>query len=338
MKTIPIVLLLLAATSSRVSIAAESQATRRAISKAIKLLERGSAGTLKNRMCFTCHGQAMPAIAFAEARLRGFKINEHNFQQQVDRADEHLAKGKANYLMGKGQGGRVDTAGYALWTLEVGNRPPSETTAAVAEYVLQSFQKSGYWRHSSNRPPSEASDFTTTYLALRALGVYAIADQQDRVQEQYEGAEKWLLEKSPQDTEDRVFQLRAFHYLNADEKAQGKLADELIAQQQADGGWKQKPDMPTDAYATGSTLVGLVKTGRLSVNDDVYQRGMKFLLNTQQEDGSWLVESRSKPFQKYFETGFPHGKHQFISTSATAWATLALALSLPIEEPPEPTD
>jgi hypothetical protein len=31
----------------------------------------------------------------------------------------------------------------------------------------------------------------------------------------------------------------------------------------------------------------------------------------------------------YFETGFPHGKDQFISMSATGWAIAALALACP---------
>ena len=32
----------------------------------------------------------------------------------------------------------------------------------------------------------------------------------------------------------------------------------------------------------------------------------------------------------YFESGFPHGKDQFISIAASSWATTALALSLPV--------
>jgi uncharacterized protein (TIGR03067 family) len=55
----------------------------------------------------------------------------------------------------------------------------------------------------------------------------------------------------------------------------------------------------------------------------------KIGLKTQQEDGSWLVRSRSKPFQPYYESGFPHGKDQFISSAASAWATTALALTCP---------
>jgi len=47
-------------------------------------------------------------------------------------------------------------------------------------------------------------------------------------------------------------------------------------------------------------------------------------LKTQLEDGSWFVQSRSFPIQKYFESGFPHGRNQFISAAATSWATIAL--------------
>ena len=31
-----------------------------------------------------------------------------------------------------------------------------------------------------------------------------------------------------------------------------------------------------------------------------------------------------RPVQAYFESGFPHGKDQFISAAATNWATMAL--------------
>jgi hypothetical protein len=67
--------------------------------------------------------------------------------------------------------------------------------------------------------------------------------------------------------------------------------------------------------------------GRLSKEDSNFQRGIQFLLRTQLPDGSWHVVSRSKPFQPYFESGFPHGMDQFISMAATGWAACALILS-----------
>ncbi|HEY2933306.1 MAG TPA: hypothetical protein VGK99_16315 [Acidobacteriota bacterium] len=63
----------------------------------------------------------------------------------------------------------------------------------------------------------------------------------------------------------------------------------------------------------------------MPVTDQVYRRGIRFLLNTQLEDGSWYVRSRSMPFQPFFESGFPHGHDQWISAAASNWATMALA-------------
>jgi N-acyl-D-amino-acid deacylase len=81
--------------------------------------------------------------------------------------------------------------------------------------------------------------------------------------------------------------------------------------------------MGSDAYATGSALAVLAEVGKSE--GEVYRRGVKWLLAAQKEDGSWHVATRSKPIQKHFESGFPHGKDQFISISATCWAVAALA-------------
>jgi hypothetical protein len=67
----------------------------------------------------------------------------------------------------------------------------------------------------------------------------------------------------------------------------------------------------------------------MAPTDPVYRRGVRFLLETQLADGSWLVTTRSHATQPYFETGFPHGVNQFISAAATNWATQALIISRP---------
>ena len=142
----------------------------------------------------------------------------------------------------------------------------------------------------------------------------------------------WLRHTSPKDTEDRVFRLLALDRLEASKEATQTAAKQLVAKQRADGGWAQTADLESDAYATGSALFSLHQTGELSVDDSVYRRGLQFLLRDQQEDGSWRVKSRSKPFQKHFESGYPHGKDQFISITAASWATLAMLFALPERE------
>ena len=102
-----------------------------------------------------------------------------------------------------------------------------------------------------------------------------------------------------------------------------------MSEQRPDGGWAQLPALETDAYATGQALTALHAAGQIAVNDQIYNRGAAFLLRTQRPDGSWLVRSRSFPFQPYKESGFPHGKDQWISAAGTSWATMALTASLP---------
>jgi squalene cyclase len=106
-----------------------------------------------------------------------------------------------------------------------------------------------------------------------------------------------------------------------------EAARALLAEQRPDGGWGQTPTLETDAYATGQALVALQWSGRLAASDPALQRGIAFLLRTQLSDGSWLVRSRTFPFQPYKESGFPHGKDQWISASGSSWAAMALSLT-----------
>jgi hypothetical protein len=102
---------------------------------------------------------------------------------------------------------------------------------------------------------------------------------------------------------------------------------ELLAAQKPDGGWSDLPTMQSTAYATGKSLVALHLAG-LSASSPAYQRGVKWLLSTQQEDGSWYVQTRTLGFQPWFDAGFPHGHDQWISAAGTNWAAMALTYAL----------
>ena len=105
-------------------------------------------------------------------------------------------------------------------------------------------------------------------------------------------------------------------------------ANELIALQRADGGWAPRPYLQSDAYATSQSLWVLSDTGTLPATDPAYRRGLQFLVKTREKDGSWHVTSRAPKFQPYFESGFPYGHDQWISSAATARAVMVLAGSL----------
>jgi hypothetical protein len=113
----------------------------------------------------------------------------------------------------------------------------------------------------------------------------------------------------------------------------GQLAEKILNAQRHHGGWAQLPGLDSDAWATAQALTALRKAKAISVNDPAYRRGAAFLLRTQFADGSWFVRSRTWPFQPYFNSQFPHGKHQWISAAGTAWATLVLLESLEAAAP-----
>jgi hypothetical protein len=307
-----------------------------AVAKALPLLTKGAAGHVAQRTCFACHNQALPILATTTARQRGWTMETDDLEKQLKFIAAFLDKNRDNYRQGKGQGGQADTAGYALFTLELGGWKRDATTEAVVEYLLLREKDKDHWRNTSNRPPSEASPFTTTYLALRALTKWGADAQKERIAKRIDTARSWLLKTTPKDTEDRVFRLFGLRAAGAADDDLRQAVQELVKAQHPDGGWSQTDAMETDAYASGSALVALHQAGGLATGDPVYQRGVGFLLKTQREDGSWLVRSRSRPFQAYYESGFPHGKDQFISIAASGWATTALALTQPAVPKPAP--
>ena len=139
-------------------------------------------------------------------------------------------------------------------------------------------------------------------------------------------ATAWLHSAKPMSAEDRASRLLGLTWGGADPASRADAARDIIARQRADGGWSQRDEMASDAYATGLTLYALEESGS-APSASVVARATSYLLATQRPDGSWYVRSRSAKFQPYFDGGFPYEHDQWISSMATGWATAALAVS-----------
>ena len=309
---------------------ASAAAIRAAIAKSLPLLEGAAKGSMaKRKQCFTCHNQGLPIMALTAARERGFAIDEENYRSQIQFTFDFLAKNRTNYLAGRGQGGQALTAGYALWTLGLGGWKPDTLTDAVAEYLLKFQSDSEHWRVVSQRPPSELSHFTVSYVALRGLNQFGTGEQKDRIVRRKDQLRTWMLKTPAKDTEDRAFRIWGLRAVDAAPEELRRASRELIETQRDDGGWAQLAEMTSDAYATGTALVALHLAGGLPPSDPAYHRGLQWLLTAQLDDGSWHVRTRSEPIQTYYESGYPHGSDQFISITAAGWSTTALAFALP---------
>ena len=305
---------------------------RKAIEKSLPLLESIRVPFIEKTGCVSCHHNALPAMAAGLARERGFKSNERTSLEESEQIIGIWNLGREKLLQGDGFGGAHAAASSILVGLAANQQPPNKTTDAIVHYLIGRQTADGRWPVATNRPPSESSDIEVTSLSLRALQLYAPKGLRQEVNNRVERAREWLARAAPRNNGDQAFQLLGLAWANADKQALQKIVQGLLAHQRKDGGWGQHLTMESDAYATGQALVALHQGGGIPVTHRAYQRGVNYLLADQAADGSWAVLSRSFPFQKQFESGFPYGRNQWISAAASSWATMALILT--VKAPP----
>lgn len=311
----------------------DSAPTRAAVTRSLTLLQASGRVWIEKTGCVSCHHQALPAMTVALAERRGFTVDEEEKRERIHMTLRRFTRPREDLFQGAAGiglvGGGVLGAGYALFGLAAANVQPDATTDAIAHYIAARQLADGRFRSPNpGRMPLEGSDVAATALGARALRVYAPPGLQVETADIVRRARGWLMTVEPKGMEEKSFQLQGLTWLNADRRAITRRRAALVADQRSDGGWAQLPDLPSDAYATGQALVALHDAGGLPTTSAVYRKGVKFLLQTQLPDGSWLVVSRSRGTQPFVDSGFPHGANQFISAAGTAWATSALLLSL----------
>jgi ankyrin repeat protein len=300
---------------------------RDAIARSLPLLQQTDVSFLRKSGCVSCHHNSLTAMTVAAVRRSGLPVDEDVARRQLRTIGDYIEGWRERVLQGMGIPGDADTVSYILLGLAAESYPRDEATDALARFVKKQQAPTGQWRINSYRPPIESSDFEVTAVSMRTLQVYAPKGKTVAYDQAVSRAAAWLARAVPASTEDRTFQLLGLHWSGAKRDAIQNAARTLAREQRSDGGWAQIPSLSSDAYATGQALVALRESGAFEASDPVYTRGVRFLLNTQRADGSWLVKTRALPIQPHFESGFPHGPDQFLSAAATNWATLALALA-----------
>ena len=314
-----------AAAALRKAGASEARAMKTAVERSIALLQSSGSQFSRTSGCTSCHHQYLPQMAFGIARERGIAFDEAAARRQSDATVTLLNRVRQEAVQNRDRIPDVPVSvSYALLSLFAGHHPADETTEAMARVI-------GAWQGDDGafyplppiRPPIEAGTFTATALSLRALQLYG-SNEAERIGR----ASHWLRAATPGTTEERAMQLLGLAWAKAPADDVRRSAETLLREQQPDGGWAQLATLETDAYATGQALVALQTSGH-DVTSAAYRRGVAYLLRTQLSDGSWLVRSRTFPVQPLKDSGFPHGKNQWISAAGTSWATMAIALALP---------
>lgn len=276
--------------------------------------------------CTSCHQQYLPMAAVGAAR---------SFRATVDaQAEADLAKMVAAGELKMYEADWVPvfhpdavfTKGYALFGYANAGHAADEFTDAAVHHLATIQGKDGQWYNNLPRPPLQSDDIGATALAVHALQKYPLPGRKAEFARRVEQARRWLWKAKPDNHEGRIYQLLGLAWAGEPAAKLQSLAQALMAEQHADGGWAQLPKLNSDAYATGQAVYALRVAAGLNTAHPALDQGRRYLLNTQLADGTWHVKRRAFPFQPTMDSGFPHGRDSWISAAGSSWAVMALSL------------
>jgi ankyrin repeat protein len=282
--------------------------------------------------CASCHQQYLPMAAVGHARKRSVRFDQEAAREQIDALakltspffnHEYIAQALLHPEP-------AHTLGYHLFGFVAEGVRPSAGTDGMVHHLVTVQAADGRWFNNLPRPPIAADDVSATALAIHAIKHYGWPGRKEEFAASVERGRRWLWTVKAETNEEAVFQLLGLHWAGEPAERLADLAKSLRQQQRKDGGWAQLPTLESDAYATGEVLYALAQTGTDAVTDPAWQRGLRFLLERQEGDGTWHVVRRTFPFQPTMKSSFPHHRDSWLSAAATSWAVLALTRTLPV--------
>lgn len=282
-----------------------------AVQSGAALLQRVSTEFFKQSGCVGCHHQPIATMAVSAARSNGIHVDEAAARDHIQAIDSLWMSVQESLIERFDLGGFTDPPAYSLLALAAVRYPANALTDSLVGYVAAAQRRDGTWRiGGASRSPIQESVIGRTALAMRALQNYGPPGRKAEFDKRIARARDWLATTRPDTNDDYAMQLLSLHWMAGTGDAVEAAGRALIALQRDDGGWAQNRNLASDAYATGESLWALMESGVLKASDPVYQRGVKYLLNTQWEDGSWYVRSRAVKLQPYFQSGFPYDHDQ----------------------------
>jgi hypothetical protein len=182
-------------------------------------------------------------------------------------------------------------------------------------------------------PPVWESSETLALWALLAWEPFTLADPTEaaEVRASREKTVAWLSKAKPTNTtQSTALRLLLDVRMGRPAEQLQPRIDQLLKQQNPDGGWSQTKDLGSDAFATGQSLYALSFAGVKNDRPEI-RRAVAFLTATQRDDGSWPMISRNHPGVE--TTKDPVRWPVPITYFGSAWATLGLVRCVP--SPPD---
>ena len=301
------------------------------VSKSFLLLQKsGYTFVERNRnKCVSCHHNALTSMVAGMARQKGIP--------EVDSLTVHRITALENTLRVAVNPNFTNefiaanfSAPYILLGLYAEKYPANLYTDIGVDYLISQANPDGSFLTETFRVPLECGEIHLASMSIRAIQLYAAPAKKNRVNEMVARTKQFIENANPVEQQEFAFQLLGMQWCGSDKENKIKVVEKIKSMQRDDGGWAQLSSMQSDAYATGQSLYALFESGMMTTDDPVYQKGMNYLIKTQDESGAWIVPTRSYPIQPFFNSDFPpYDENQFISATSSNWAAMALLEALP---------
>ena len=313
---------------------------RNAAVKALPVLERSAAVFVEQRACVSCHHNMLPIVMLHMAEGTDLAFDSevlHTVEEKTFRAVSGAAA-LDDAVQAVTVNDPTPDDSFLLLAAHAAGRPADLTMAVIARRLVK-WQREGHWVTSDFRPPHSSSLFTATATAVRAIRLYMPEELREERDASVQEARRWLIATRPLTAEDAAFRLMGLGWAGANAGEVGAARADLIAMQKPDGGWPQTPAYASDAYSTGEALYALHETSEIAV-EAARRKALKFLISTQAADGTWHVHTRmlspASVSPKYFTTGFPYQKDEYLSYPGSCWALMALLTAMEPKTPETP--
>lgn len=288
-----------------------------------------------NNQCFGCHVQAQAAMGLAVAKRNGYLVSQAAVQQLTDYmrmlqdADgsesgmvlvenqsvmtaQLAAKGSHTPADQPIMAGQFAAMSFAYLD-QMGDNKPDRTLLKFADWLAGKQQPTGEVTPDLDEPPICQGSFMTTANAAVAF-MQAFAESGDqRYERAGNKAVEFIAAGKPVTTQDEVFMILALsRFGNPQQQSMvnGRIAD-LNNRQDSTGGWAESTALHgPNALATGQVLYAYKEAG-VDTRSAVFERGVRYLLRTQQATGAWPVQNSATDRPSEF--------------APTMWAVIGLA-------------
>lgn len=310
---------------------------RKAVERALPVLEKSAATFVAKRACVSCHHNILSVMMLHSAQEHGVAVDSSALAAVEEKTFRAL-KGPAaldDAIQANTLNDPTPNDSFLLMAAHAAALPGDLTTAVYARR-LANWQRDGHWITSDFRPPHSSSIFTATATAVRAISFYMPAELREEGDACILRARHWLAAARPASTEDASFRLMGLVWAHGSPDEIAAARRDLLALRTPTGGWPELPTYPADSYSTGEALYALHESG-VVVADHAWSAGMRFLLSGQAADGTWRVHTRmispADVSPEYFPSGFPYEKDEYLSFAGSAWAVMAMLSALPAQQP-----